>query len=76
MANLEEMKSDFLKAPHNDTVCTLLQHCALPRSIMSPEDALYSAKFFLLLHQVGVPYFSCIRYLDQCFSLVFLYLFP
>lgn len=35
----------------------VMQHCILPRALLSPEDALYCAKFLLLLHDVNVPYF-------------------
>ena len=45
--------------------CVLVQHCVLPRATMSPSDALFTAKFFLLLHTINTPFFSTISYIDR-----------
>jgi hypothetical protein len=50
---------------HADTVQALLQHCVFPRVMASPSDALYTAKFFLMLHSMNTPFFSTISYVDK-----------
>jgi THO complex subunit 2 len=49
----------------NKTVETILQTCVFPRAVISPEDALYTAKFFALLHSRELAFFSSIQYYDK-----------
>ena len=48
----------------------LMQHCILPRALLSPEDALYCARFLLLLHEVSVPYFMTPSVLERVVTYV------
>jgi hypothetical protein len=41
------------------------QHCVFPRMMLTPKDALYTAKFFLLLHHMETPYFSTVLFVHQ-----------
>lgn len=50
---------------HKNTVMCVLQHFVLPRLVMSPEDALYCAKFVAALHEAGTPYFSTLMFYDK-----------
>eukprot|EP00177_Eucheuma_denticulatum_P003094 GFKZ01005579.1.p1 GENE.GFKZ01005579.1~~GFKZ01005579.1.p1 ORF type:complete len:2014 (+),score=252.98 GFKZ01005579.1:387-6428(+) len=45
----------------NETVCVILQECILPRSKISSSDAIFSAKFILLLLKLDIPTFSFSR---------------
>ncbi len=36
-----------------------------PRVLLTPKDALYTAKFFVMLHQMNTPYFSTLSYVNQ-----------
>jgi THO complex subunit 2 len=46
------------------TAC-LLQMCVLPRALLSPEDAIYTAKFFEKLHDIETAHFSSLQYYDK-----------
>jgi THO complex subunit 2 len=48
----------------------IMQHCVLPRALLSPEDALYSARFLLLMHSTGVPCFITATVLERIVSQV------
>eukprot|EP00587_Corethron_hystrix_P016521 CAMPEP_0113329820 /NCGR_PEP_ID=MMETSP0010_2-20120614/21178_1 /TAXON_ID=216773 ORGANISM="Corethron hystrix, Strain 308" /NCGR_SAMPLE_ID=MMETSP0010_2 /ASSEMBLY_ACC=CAM_ASM_000155 /LENGTH=897 /DNA_ID=CAMNT_0000192083 /DNA_START=2040 /DNA_END=4733 /DNA_ORIENTATION=+ /assembly_acc=CAM_ASM_000155 len=41
-----------------------LAQCILPRCTLTPQDALYCAKFVMLLHNTAVPNFSILRFVD------------
>lgn len=41
-----------------------LQQCILPRVTYSPTDAAFCAKFTQRLHELAVPFFPTILYLD------------
>ncbi len=41
-----------------------LQQCILPRVVYSPPDAAFCAKFTQRLHELAVPFFPTILYLD------------
>lgn len=53
-----------------DGINALMQHCIMPRVLLSPEDALYCARFLLLLNEVDVPAFSMARALSCCVKMV------
>ncbi|TYZ60008.1 hypothetical protein PybrP1_002199 [[Pythium] brassicae (nom. inval.)] len=40
----------------------LLQTCVVPRALLSPEDALFCAKFMARLHAINTPAFSTLQY--------------
>jgi hypothetical protein len=44
---------------------TLLQYCVLPRLLLTEEDAIYCAKFTLLLHSSECPAFSSLQCFDR-----------
>ncbi len=48
---------------HRANAC--LQVCAYPRLLLSPKDALYAAKFFIVLHQMNTPYFNTLSYANE-----------
>ncbi|GJP77194.1 hypothetical protein CLOP_g7622 [Closterium sp. NIES-67] len=41
-----------------------LHHCVIPRALMSPEDAVYCAKFILRLHAAATPQFCTFQIID------------
>jgi len=67
MKRLEAEKSDFLanlacKAP--DTSRVFFTTCIYPRSLLSPEDAVYCARFIMLLHSMETPGFCTLQLID------------
>ena len=50
---------------------TLLQHCVISRALLTPEDAVFCAKYFELLHSLGVDAFSSLQYFDRVVRDVF-----
>ncbi|KAK9839458.1 hypothetical protein WJX81_003560 [Elliptochloris bilobata] len=46
-------------------VAELVQHCVLPRLLLSPGDARFTACLLLLVHDLGAPYFSTLLCLDH-----------
>lgn len=62
---LEEKKSSFFSTePSTQQTATnqLLQRCVIPRALLSPEDALFCAKFMERLHQINAPSFNSLQY--------------
>lgn len=45
-----------------------LGSCILPRAIHSPLDAMFCARFIILLHEIGTPNFSCLTFFDKLFT--------
>ncbi|ETV96865.1 hypothetical protein H310_10146 [Aphanomyces invadans] len=62
---IEEHKDEFFLPTQDTTVVQLLQRCVLPRSLLSPEDAVYCAKFMHHLHSIGVPNLSTLQYYQK-----------
>nr|XP_002128581.1 THO complex subunit 2-like [Ciona intestinalis] len=56
------------KTTKNDTITKFLQLCIFPRSIFSPLDAVYCAKFVHMLHEHKTPNFSTLLCFDRVFS--------
>ena len=48
-----------------ETAAALLASCSSPRSLQSPDDALYSAHFAFHLHNMDTPGFGTFTYLDE-----------
>lgn len=46
---------------------TLIEHCFLPRILLSPIDAMYAFKMLKYLHSSGAPNFRTIGFFDQLF---------
>ena len=46
------------------TAETFLTYCVYPRCRLTPEDALYCAEFVMLLHNMEVPGFFTLKYVD------------
>lgn len=63
-AALERAKGSWF-IPGGAPTPELVQHCVLPRVLQSPVDARYAARFLLMLHASGAPYFSTLLCLDQ-----------
>ena len=42
-------------------VSSMLQYCIMPRLFLTPEDAVYSAKFIHLLHSEATPGYSSLQ---------------
>ncbi|CEG37686.1 KEKE-like motif-containing transcription regulator (Rlr1)/suppressor of sin4 [Plasmopara halstedii] len=65
---LENMKGKFFTDEPNDrktALDELLQKCVIPRSLMSPEDALFAAKFMERLHTLSTPQMSTLQYIHK-----------
>ncbi|KAI9909409.1 hypothetical protein PsorP6_014730 [Peronosclerospora sorghi] len=65
---LETMKSKFFKTEANDrhtAIDELLQKCVIPRALLSPEDALFTAKFIERLHMLSTPQLSSLQYFHK-----------
>jgi THO complex subunit 2 len=63
---IEEKKEDFFGALSPGTVANgkesaFLTTCLIPRVLMSPEDAWYSARFLFLMHSQEVPHFGSLN---------------
>ncbi|TDH74164.1 hypothetical protein CCR75_001126 [Bremia lactucae] len=65
---LESMKGRFFQDEPNENqtaIDELLQKCVIPRSLMSPEDALFAAKFMERLHTFATPQMSTLQYIHK-----------
>jgi len=49
-------------------VVGFIQHCIFPRCVLSPTDAVYCARFILLLHTIGAFNFSSLFTYDKAVS--------
>lgn len=49
-------------------ISNLIQHCLLKRSVVSEVDAVYCSEFALLMHRLGVRYFSSLTLFDKILS--------
>ncbi|GFQ66742.1 THO complex subunit 2 [Trichonephila clavata] len=69
MARLRSEKDDWFqsRAAKNETITQFLQLCLFPRCIFTPVDALYCAKFVLLIHCLKTPNFSTLLCYDRVF---------
>jgi len=72
---LEEKKQEFFSNRgenklDEDPSIYLLSTCTFPRCTLSPEDALYCAKFVEKLHKFETPGFNILKYLDHLISAV------
>ena len=52
------------------SIDAMVQHLVVPRMFQSPDDALYCAKFFNLLHSLNIPGFASFRFYNSIFTLV------
>lgn len=52
----------FAREDNRSAVHALLQTCVIPRALLSPEDALFCAKFMDRLHAIDTPEFSTLQY--------------
>lgn len=50
-----------------DLVQHLIQHCLLPRALLSPTDAMFAGKFIRLMHLNGARNFSSLTLYDRLF---------
>jgi len=73
MKQLEAGKSDLLvdlTSDISDASSVFFTTCIYPRSLLSPEDAIYCARFIMLLHKMETPGFSTLQLIDVIVSAV------
>lgn len=58
------------KQERKENACYFLQECILPKSRVSPPDALYCAKFVLLLLEMDIPAIAFTEYFEMLLNLV------
>ena len=71
----ESKKASFLSDLKDEdvqklTAETFLTYCVYPRCRLTPEDALYCAEFVMLLHNMEVPGFFTLKYVDSLINAV------
>ncbi|EFR00616.1 THO complex protein subunit 2 [Nannizzia gypsea CBS 118893] len=69
-ARLQKEKGQWfvgMRVKHEALNIALMQQCFLPRTLLSPIDALYSFKMLKYLHSSGTPNFRTVGLLDQLF---------
>ena len=49
---------DMMKSASSWSAKEMVQSCIIPRLLLSPEDAIYCAVFFLRMHELDMPGFS------------------
>lgn len=49
-------------------LAAFLNHMAIPRARLSPADALFTAKFVLLMHELSTPNFATLAFYDRLFG--------
>jgi hypothetical protein len=71
MSRLTTKKSSLLAncRDHSKTADVFLQHCILPRCLMSPGDAVYCARFIHFLRLIGTPHFSVMAVYRDVFQI-------
>ena len=76
LMNLENQKTKFFpqlekneKQAESSTL-HFLSTCVFPRCLLSPEDAIYCAKFIEKLHNLETPGFHTLHYLDHLISAI------
>ncbi|KZO92194.1 hypothetical protein CALVIDRAFT_541217 [Calocera viscosa TUFC12733] len=52
----------------NQALSMMLQHCVMPRALISPMDASFCAKFVKHMHSIGTKNFMTLRLYDRIFS--------
>ncbi|KZT54519.1 hypothetical protein CALCODRAFT_485477 [Calocera cornea HHB12733] len=52
----------------NQALSMILQHCIMPRALISPMDASFCAKFVKHMHSIGTKNFMTLRLYDRIFS--------
>jgi THO complex subunit 2 len=72
LGSIEEKKATFFNATESmrDSAKAFLIYCIYPRSIQSPDDAIYCARFAVGLHRLETPGFSTLHYIDELISIV------
>ena len=48
-----------------DLVRAVIHHCVQPRAVMSLPDAIFTARFILLTHELGAHNFSSLSFFDK-----------
>lgn len=67
---LESRKLDLINSDSvsDEASKSLLLYCIYPRSLLSPDDAMYCAHFAFELHRIETPGFSALHYIDELVS--------
>lgn len=59
-----EQKTDYFSDNKAENLQCFLSTCVLRRCVLSPQDAIYCAKFIFMLHDIQAEHFSIIQFLD------------
>jgi len=59
--------SSFPRSKHESVNSAILEHCFLPRIVLSPFDAFYTFKMLFFLHSTGTPGFFTMHLLNEFF---------
>jgi THO complex subunit 2 len=72
LTSMEANKSAFFPSEKasRHAANTFVTQCVFPRSMQSPDDALYCAHFISQLHKIETPGFSTLHYIDEFISVV------
>jgi THO complex subunit 2 len=67
---LDEKKHDFMNSDvvSQEAAKSFLLYCVYPRSLQTPDDAMYCAHFAFQLHGLETPGFSTLHYIDELIS--------
>lgn len=63
-----EAKVKLGVAVRQSQIKQLLSHCILPRTVHSPIDAIFCARFTILLHSLATTNFSTLTFFDKLFA--------
>jgi hypothetical protein len=72
LRELDDQKSCFFVSEDvsQEAARLFLTHCIFPRSLLSPDDAMYSSVFVFNLHKIWTPGFSTVHFLDEMIALM------
>jgi THO complex subunit 2 len=72
ISDFDESKSSFFRSEvvSEVTARMFLLHCVYPRSLLSPDDAMYASHFAMMLHNKWTPGFSTMHYFHELISVV------
>eukprot|EP00934_Nitzschia_sp_Nitz4_P002160 Nitzschia sp. Nitz4//scaffold8_size234185//228061//232728//NITZ4_001309-RA/size234185-processed-gene-0.358-mRNA-1//1//CDS//3329559962//2160//frame0 len=72
LKELEEKKATLFDSDHVTPEATqaLLTNCVYPRSLQTPDDAMYCSHFVFKLHDIATPGFSTLHYIDELIAAV------
>jgi THO complex subunit 2 len=71
-SRLDKKKEEFFPIGEvsQEAAKNFVIHCIYPRSVQSPDGAMYSSEFAFRLHKIWTPGFSIIHYIDELILIV------